>query len=158
VILVRPKPEPLPGREVRPGAHLVRAAMLGGTLATVGGLIFGVHQFEWLGVVLVLYACLRWALPARFSLDILLALFLVYWIHPYRGRFSGSSRCSCRLCRSRAPNGFCRLSTSECGRMATSCARVSRLLAFRSPAAACARGHGAAVHAGSVAALSLPLV
>ena len=57
-----------------------QSRMLGGTIGIVGagllgvclsvsGLIFQVHQFEWLGIILVLYACLRWSLPDRWSAE-----------------------------------------------------------------------------------------
>lgn len=63
---------------------------MAGTLLVVLGIALRVHQFEWLGLILVLYACLRWALPPRFELDLVLALFLIYWIHPLPGQVFGS--------------------------------------------------------------------
>ncbi len=57
-----------------------------GTIMAVAGIILPVCHVEWLGILLMLYACLRWALPAKFGRDIVLALFLLYWIHrmPWR--------------------------------------------------------------------------
>ena len=87
LVLVRPKPKDTPA----PG-H--RAAWLGGSGAAgavlaVGGIIFTVHQYEWLGIMLLLYACLRWSLPNRYAGDILRALLLLYWIHPLPGQIFG---------------------------------------------------------------------
>lgn len=50
------------------------------------GLIMDVNQFEWLGIVSVLAACLLWSLPRKFAKDIFLGLFLLYWIHPLPGQ------------------------------------------------------------------------
>jgi len=86
LIMVRWKPSEIAGRLP---SWLVPAAGLGGTLSVVGGIVFNVHQFEWLGLILLLYACLRWALPPRFEPDILLALLLAYWIHPLPGQVFG---------------------------------------------------------------------
>ena len=66
------------------------ASGIGGAVLTVAGIIFRVHQIEWLGVILLLFACLRWTLPARFAGDIRLALFLLYWVHPLPGQVFAS--------------------------------------------------------------------
>ncbi|MCK5529076.1 MAG: archaeosortase/exosortase family protein [Kiritimatiellae bacterium] len=60
-----------------------------GALMALYGIIFSVHQFEWLGLILILYACLRWALPVRYGADIALALFMLYWVHPLPGKLFG---------------------------------------------------------------------
>ncbi|MEI8351421.1 MAG: archaeosortase/exosortase family protein, partial [bacterium] len=59
-------------------------ACLGGAgfIFAVVGIIVPIHQLEWLGVLIVLYTALAWALPRRHGKDLVLALFLVYWIHP----------------------------------------------------------------------------
>ena len=81
--------------ESRPKAGTARyrrawvALGVAGMLLSLGGIIFRVHQFEWLGLILILYACLRWALPERCGRDVLLALFLLYWIHPLPGQLFG---------------------------------------------------------------------
>lgn len=80
LILLRWKPQPSPSAPVVPARPLIPAMM--GAGLTVGGLIFRVHQAEWLGVVVLLYACLRWALPSPFRRDIRRALLLLYWVHP----------------------------------------------------------------------------
>ena len=38
---------------------------------------------------MVLYAALAWALPRRYGRDLLMALFIVYWIHPLPGQIFG---------------------------------------------------------------------
>ena len=86
IILVRLKPRTSRSLGGTPG--IVAAGILGATLA-VAGLMFTVHQFEWLGIILVLYACLRWSLPDRWSADIVRSMFLLYWIHPLPGRLFG---------------------------------------------------------------------
>lgn len=86
LILLRLKPRtsrPLGGV---PG--IVGTGFLGAIL-TVTGLMFRIHQFEWLGIIFVLYACLRWSLPDRWSADIVRSFFVLYWIHPLPGRLFG---------------------------------------------------------------------
>lgn len=80
VILVRPKPATDTVTPVR--AKLVLLLGLAGMAGAVGGIIFRVHQVEWLGIMLLLCACLRWSLPERFGPDVLRALVLLYWVHP----------------------------------------------------------------------------
>lgn len=72
------------GREPKQAVILISA--VAGSLAAVTGIVFGIGQFEWLGLILLLTAALRWALPARFSTDILLAMLLLYWMHPLPSR------------------------------------------------------------------------
>jgi exosortase len=61
---------------------VIPATALIGTFLAVGGIVFYVHQFEWLGLMLLFFACLAWALPESCLTDIVLSLFLFYWIHP----------------------------------------------------------------------------
>ena len=61
----------------------------GGTLLAILGMIIPVHQSEWLGILLILYAALAWALPRRYGKDLILALFLIYWIHPLPSQLFG---------------------------------------------------------------------
>lgn len=84
IILIRPKTE----TTSPPRRPLVLAAI--GVLAmgaTVGGIVFNVRQFEWLGIILLLYSCWRWALPDSFHRDIIWSLFLLYWLHPLPALF-----------------------------------------------------------------------
>ncbi len=60
-----------------------------GTLMAIFGMIIPIHQVEWLGMLLILYAALAWALPRRHGKDLLLALFLIYWIHPLPSQLFG---------------------------------------------------------------------
>ena len=53
-----------------------------GTVLVLVGKIVPIHQFEWLGLIFLLYGALRWSLPDRCGKDLLLALFILYWIHP----------------------------------------------------------------------------
>lgn len=67
-------------------AWAVPSMAIVGTLATIAGNILPVAQFEWLGLILLLLACLQWALPASYSRDSVLALTLLYWAHPLPGQ------------------------------------------------------------------------
>lgn len=87
LILFRPKEANGPAPARRP--LLVAGIGLLAAVLAVSGIVFQVHQFEWLGIVLLLYACLRWALPDTYAGDILRALCLLYWVHPLPGRLFG---------------------------------------------------------------------
>ncbi len=93
LILLRPKPNRLGAVRLQfvsgAGGRLAAGVSALGALLGVAGLIFNVSQFEWLGIMLLLYGCLRWALPVTFSRDILLALFLLYWVHPLPSQVFG---------------------------------------------------------------------
>jgi exosortase/archaeosortase family protein len=60
-----------------------------GAVTALAGLVFGVPQVEWLGLLLILHACLLWGLPARYAPNALLALSLLYWAHPLPGQAFG---------------------------------------------------------------------
>ncbi len=60
-----------------------------GLACVVLGLVIPIHQLEWMGVLMVLYAALAWSLPRRFGRDLLIALFIIYWIHPLPGQIFG---------------------------------------------------------------------
>lgn len=53
-----------------------------GLAAVVTGTVLDVRQLHWIGMLLLLYACLKWSLPSRFSRNVLPALLLLYWVHP----------------------------------------------------------------------------
>lgn len=59
---------------------------MAGTVLAIVGIIFSVGQFEWLGLLMLLFAALNWALDKRNTRDILPALFVLYWIHPLPGQ------------------------------------------------------------------------
>jgi len=67
----------------RPASRaVVVLAVLLGLCLTVVGLVLRVRQLEWIGILGILYGCLRWALPPRCGPDLGLAFFLLYWVHP----------------------------------------------------------------------------
>lgn len=81
IILVRKKTSVVESEGWLYHGHVLIAGLTGAVLA-VSGIIFGVHQFEWLGLVLLLYVCFRWGMPDRAGGDVALAFLLIYWIHP----------------------------------------------------------------------------
>ncbi len=85
-LIFRSKPE---GEGLKlPGWALGGMGAVGMGFSLVG-LIIPVHQFEWLGILMVLYAALAWALPRRYGKDLIFALCLVYWIHPLPSQLFG---------------------------------------------------------------------
>ena len=60
----------------------VTLVLSAGLALFVGGLLFHRHLLWWTGALLLIYACLKWALPGEYDRDITSAIFLVYWIHP----------------------------------------------------------------------------
>ncbi len=54
----------------------------GGALLYLLGLAIRGDPFQWIGLLLVVYACLTWSLPAGYHPHLVRALFLFYWIHP----------------------------------------------------------------------------
>jgi len=86
LILLRPKPAAAPRHSAWP---IPVTAAVCGMVLSLGGTIFGVHLFEWVGVLLLLYACLRWALPGAYARDTLCAVFLLYWTHPLPSQLFG---------------------------------------------------------------------
>ncbi|MEI6970849.1 MAG: archaeosortase/exosortase family protein [bacterium] len=86
LILLRPKPVAAQGGAVPASpAVVVAVAAFSGVVAYASGMIFDTSQFKWLGVLLLLFASLRWSLPARFSRDTVISLIILYWIHPVPG-------------------------------------------------------------------------
>jgi len=90
MILLRPKP----ARDRARTAPLLPAwaaalLVVAAAAMAVLGMMFYVHQVEWLGLLLLLYACLNWALPPRFARDLPLALLLIYWAHPLPSQLFG---------------------------------------------------------------------
>jgi exosortase/archaeosortase family protein len=87
-ILFRHKPRPTAATLRDPWSGWPLLSGVGLVLSAVG-LVFRVHQFEWLGVILMLFGCLRWALPERYGSDLLLAFALLYWANPLPGQVVG---------------------------------------------------------------------
>ena len=92
LLIVRPKPisptAPEAPPALRPGTAAVLAAAGAGLHVT--GMIMRVHQAEWLGLLMVLFVCLQWALPARYARDTALAFLLLYGVHPLPGQVFGA--------------------------------------------------------------------
>lgn len=73
---------------------IIPSVGMAGTVLAIVGIVFDVNQFEWLGLIAICYACLRWSLPPRWSRDILLGLFIAYWIHPLPWQVFGNLQLS----------------------------------------------------------------
>lgn len=71
-----------------PQGRLALLATAGAVLVAVG-IIIPVHQFEWMGVILVVFSCLRWGLPPPYSANAGAALFMLYWAHPLPAQVMG---------------------------------------------------------------------
>ncbi len=88
LLMFRPKPgHALPS--TFPSAHASVLVAIPGTALVLMGLIMGVQQSEWIGILLILWGCLRWSLPAGHRPDTTLALLLLYWAHPIPGQIFG---------------------------------------------------------------------
>jgi len=86
IILRRKDPEQLPFRLPRWSVPII---LFAGVLLAMGGLIFKIHMAEWIGILLLLLACSVWISPIHFGPDLLLAFFLLFWMHPLPGQFFG---------------------------------------------------------------------
>jgi len=86
LLLLRPK-QATAQRDMRPWIVPISAAL--GAFLAVSGIVFSVNQAEWLGIILLLFACLSWSLPAASTRDTAGALFLLYWAHPIPGQLFG---------------------------------------------------------------------
>ncbi len=87
LILLRPKPKLQALGET--SARISILAALAGAGCLVAGLILPIRLLEWVGLLLVVYACLSWALPSRFERDIPLSLIVLYWANPLPGQWFG---------------------------------------------------------------------
>lgn len=56
----------------------------------ITGIVFNVKQFEWIGLIALTYSALRWAMQPRYGRDLLLAVFVLYWMHPLPSRIFGA--------------------------------------------------------------------
>ncbi len=75
-----------------PSATILGWAVGLGALLAVTGIITDVHQFQWLGLLLMGYAGFRWSLPDIYSGNVAPALFVLYWAHPLPGNLFGGIR------------------------------------------------------------------
>ncbi len=87
LIMFRPKPET---EQSQSAPYIPPVLGATGALLHIAGIIFKVHQFQWLGILFILGGCANWALPSNYSKDILRSLFFLYWIHPVPGRIIGA--------------------------------------------------------------------
>ncbi len=88
-VLLAFRPKPRGEREIVLAGGPLAGIGLAGLLAVVVGIVVPVHQLEWLGVLLVLFACLAWALPPRHVRDLAIGLFILYWVHPLPSQVFG---------------------------------------------------------------------
>jgi len=86
LILLRPKSEAV----IKP-PRISTVVVVGGfgAILHVGGVIFGVHQAEWIGLLGVVWACLAWSTAPHTAHDAAKALFLLYWAHPLPSQLLG---------------------------------------------------------------------
>ncbi len=68
---------------------IVPIALVGGMVAVLVGMIFKIHIAEWIGVLLLLFACSVWVAPKHYGADILLAFVILFWMHPIPGQVFG---------------------------------------------------------------------
>jgi len=64
----------------------VVASLVGGTVFALLGIIVGVHMVEWVGILLILFACVIWVSPADFAHDVVVAFVLLFCVHPLPGQ------------------------------------------------------------------------
>ncbi|MDA0991020.1 MAG: hypothetical protein O3A51_09740, partial [Verrucomicrobia bacterium] len=88
LILVRPKASQTGTREF-PDLRASLMAAVPGLLLLAAGLLLTVRQLEWLGLLLLLWSCLRWSLPRAYTRDLTLCLGLVYFAHPLPAQIFG---------------------------------------------------------------------
>ncbi len=79
IVLLRSKAR---RRAPRPPSWIYVLGGAVGMALAVLGLVFQVHQFEWIGLMLICGAGMMWALPPRNGRDVAVALFIFYWVHP----------------------------------------------------------------------------
>lgn len=60
-----------------------------GMIAVLGGMIFKINVLEWIGVLLLLFACAAWAAPEEYGADLILAFVILFWVHPIPGQVFG---------------------------------------------------------------------
>jgi exosortase/archaeosortase family protein len=65
-----------------PATVAIAGAAIVGVGLLVTGIVFGVRQFEWIGLLFLLYSGLSWALPARLAANVPWMLFFLFWVHP----------------------------------------------------------------------------
>lgn len=87
VVLVRPKAASDHGPRFSLKATLLWVGA--GTFFTIVGIIIPVRQAEWLGLLMIMFGALAWALPGRYRKDLIGSLIILYWVHPLPGQVFG---------------------------------------------------------------------
>ncbi len=87
LVILRGKPQGDAGVRIPDGVFPLALGV--GVLAALGGIIFRVHMSEWVGVLLLLFACGFWVAPRRFRTDLALAFAVLFWVHPLPGQVFG---------------------------------------------------------------------
>jgi len=85
VLVLLRKKEEKPQRKLRS----IKPVAISGTVLCLTGIIFGVRQFEWIGLLSLLFASLSWALPENYTRNLPLSFFFLYWIHPLPSQIFG---------------------------------------------------------------------
>ncbi len=88
----RPTDEKRPGitKSTGPRSACLAMAALLGAAAVVTGLIVPIRQVEWIGLLLVAYACLDFTLPRPIARNLPAALFVFYWANPLPSALFGA--------------------------------------------------------------------
>jgi len=89
LITVRSKDNPKERKRQELPGWMMPAALICGLAATFTGIVFQWHMVEWVGILALLFACFSWALPAKYGRDLVLAFFILFWMHPLPGQVFG---------------------------------------------------------------------
>jgi exosortase/archaeosortase family protein len=76
---------PAPLSAAMPTTGILAVCAVAGAVLSIAGVIAAIHQLEWLGLLLLGYAALRWSLPEHYAGNVGAALFTLYWAHPLPG-------------------------------------------------------------------------
>lgn len=85
VILLRPKPVARNGLGVVQDRGTIvndLALAASGIVLVITGIVFAIHTILWLGILLITYVGLRYALLPAVAPDLGKAMFILFWIHP----------------------------------------------------------------------------
>jgi len=90
LVFFRPKPDDGTAAG-QPGGSVAIAVIAGicGALFSIAGLVAPLRPLEWGGILLVVYGCLRWALPARYSRDTAISMVILFLVQPLPGQIVG---------------------------------------------------------------------
>jgi len=65
---------------------VVTAALVLGMMLSMIGIIFEINMVEWVGILLLLFACVAWVVSPAYAGDVLIAFLLVFCVHPLPGQ------------------------------------------------------------------------